>query len=79
MCIRDRTTRESSTPWQKRSADSNALNAILQEVSLGEAVFDYPLRALTRIPGVANIRADALSRLFGPEPKCIPSELLHVA
>eukprot|EP00969_Alexandrium_andersonii_P334415 14777553-Alexandrium_andersonii.AAC.1 len=61
------------------AADSNALNAILQEISLDEAVFGYPTRTLTHVPGVANVKADALSRLFGPEPKCIPSELRHVA
>eukprot|EP00969_Alexandrium_andersonii_P200208 8843711-Alexandrium_andersonii.AAC.1 len=34
---------------------------------------------LTHIPGVANIKADALSRLFAPSPKRVPAELVRVS
>eukprot|EP00969_Alexandrium_andersonii_P041929 1839136-Alexandrium_andersonii.AAC.1 len=39
----------------------------------------YPLQTTTRIPGGANVRAGALSHLFVPEPKVIPSVLRHAA
>ena len=61
-----------------RAAPARAINLIMQEVSLAEALWDFPLRALKHIPGLSNVTADALSRQFDPKPKDFPAELLAV-
>ncbi|CAE7312378.1 unnamed protein product [Symbiodinium sp. CCMP2592] len=59
------------------SAKSASLNVLAREFSLDVALRSYQVRGLTHIPGISNIQADALSRLFSPEPKHFPPELEH--
>ena len=58
------------------SAKSPALNVLAREFALDER--SYQVRGLSRIPGISNVQADALSRIFSPEPKHFPPELEHV-
>ncbi|CAE7648821.1 unnamed protein product [Symbiodinium sp. CCMP2592] len=60
------------------SAKSATLNVLAREFSLDVALRSYQVRGLAHIPGISNIQADALSRLFSPEPKHFPPELEHV-
>jgi hypothetical protein len=62
----------------KVSSKSPTLNAVAAEVALDLAVRDYTLSVVAHIPGVANVEADALSRLSAPEPKAFPRSLRGV-
>ena len=62
-----------------RRAGDPGLNRILQEVSLDECLHDYPLVGLVHIPGVSNVVADGLSRMWAPEPKALPLALASCA
>ena len=53
------------------------MSLILAEIALDDAVANASLE-LHHIPGVSNVLADCLSRLFAPKPKALPLELSHV-
>ena len=61
---------------RKRASRSAGLAIILRELALDEAELDSNSLSLTHIPGVANVRPDALSRIWAPVSKEIPIELL---
>ena len=52
-----------------------SLNLIVCEIALDAALSDCALTTLTHIPGVSNTVADALSRVYSPDPKPWPREL----
>ena len=66
------------TALSKRSAPAESLNSIMQEWALDEAQATYPIRYLQHIPGVSNVVADALSRLWAPDPSELPPSLANV-
>eukprot|EP00969_Alexandrium_andersonii_P007610 331321-Alexandrium_andersonii.AAC.1 len=69
-------TQRAPPPLGIRSGNQGALGAL--EISPGEAIGAHPSRALTRMPGVANVRAGALLRLFAPQPNVVPAVCQHV-
>ena len=58
---------------------SPALNIVAREIALDQAQGAYQVTGLAHIPGVTNVQADALSRLFSPEAKEFPPELCGVS
>ena len=62
----------------KRASGAPGLSLLLQELALDEAEFATTVANLTHIPGFSNTWADALSRLFAPEPAAVPSALTGV-
>ena len=71
VCVRGDNTGVLSAV-RNRSAPAVALNGIMQELALDEALAPWPIVGLTHVPGVANVVADALSRLRASEPKPFP-------
>ena len=59
----------------KLSSPSPHLNQIAQEIALHLALDDAQVDLLEHVPGVTNIQADSLSRLFAPDAKDIPTSL----
>ena len=62
----------------KGKAKSPELNYLAREFALDQALKVYRVQWLEHIPGVTNIQADALSRMFAPTPAQFP-ESLHRA
>ena len=62
----------------KGSAKAPDLNVLAREFAYDQAVRAYQVKGLVHIPGVTNLQADALSRQFAPEAKCLPAELSEV-
>ena len=54
---------------------SHTILRIILEASLDLSLNRYRARSFTHIPGVTNIEADALSRLFAPDSKALPASL----
>ena len=46
---------------------------VTRELALMQAELGLVILGLTHVPGVANDRADALSRLSAPEPRAVPA------
>ena len=59
----------------KGRAKSLELNVVAREIALDQALQEYGLTILTHIPGVTNLEADYLSRLFSPKPPVKPGQL----
>ena len=57
----------------KLAAGSSNLNLVAREVALDLAVKNYRLTELAHIQGITNVAADALSRLWSPDPKAFPN------
>ena len=55
------------------SSPSVALNVIAREVALDLAGENFQLSELAHIPGLTNVTADALSRLWAPDPMAFPN------
>jgi hypothetical protein len=55
------------------SARSPGLNAVIAEIAFDTAVKDVYLVSLTHVPGLANVDADALSRMYAPVPVARPA------
>ena len=56
----------------KSGAKAADLNLILAEIALWRAEAQVHLTGPIHIPGLANLRPDALSRLKAPTPSAIP-------
>ena len=54
---------------------SQTIFRVVLEASLKLYLNRYKARAFVHIPGVTNVEADALSRLFAPDPKVRPASL----
>ena len=65
----------SLTMIAKGRAKSLELNVVAREIALDQAFQEYGLTILTHIPGVTNLEADYLSRLFSPKPPVKPGQL----
>ena len=63
----------------KGKAKSLELNCIAREIALDQALQLYRLTFLVHIPGVTNLEADFLSRLFSPKPPIKPRQLERVS
>ena len=59
----------------KLASPTPELNKVAQELALDLADQLYDISILAHTPGVANVKPDALSRLFAPEPKAVPAAL----
>ena len=59
----------------KGSSTSPGMAIILRELALEDAELGARIVAATHIPGMSNAAADALSRLWAPEPSPLPEEL----
>ena len=59
----------------KGSAKSLELNHIAREIALDQALQLYRVTFLVHIPGVTNLEADYLSRLFAPNTPVKPGQL----
>ena len=59
----------------KGRAKSPELNFIAREVALDQALQVYSLTFLEHIPGVTNLEADFLSRVFAPKTPVKPGQL----
>ena len=59
----------------KGRAKSPDLAILAREFSIDMARDKYRLHILTHIPGITNIEADALSRMFAPNPPNLPQSL----
>jgi hypothetical protein len=59
----------------KGRAKSPELNVIAREVALDQALLVYRLTFLEHIPGVTNLEADFLSRVFAPQVPVKPRQL----
>lgn len=57
----------------KLAAGSSHFNMVAREVALDLALKNYRLTELSHIPGITNVTADALSRLWLPDPKPFPN------
>lgn len=55
------------------SSPSEPLNIIAREVALDLASENFQLSELAHIPGLTNVAADALSRLWAPDPMGLPN------
>ena len=55
------------------SARSPGLNAVIAEIAYDTAVKDVYLVSLTHVPGLANVDADALSRMYALVPVARPA------
>ena len=62
----------------KLSSESPSLYVIASEIARDCALQNRRVDIATHIPGVANNVADALSRLWAPDPKAFPSILFEV-
>ena len=62
----------------RMSSPSPALNAIARELALDSVVGLYKVGFAAHVPGISNILADDLSRMWAPEPHPFPTELEHV-
>lgn len=62
----------------KGKAKSQDLNKLAREYALDQALELYRLTWLDHIPGLTNLEADALSRLFCPKPAVMPAHLKDV-
>ena len=60
----------------KLSSSSQSLNRIAQEIALHLALDEAQIDLLENIPGITNVQADALSRLYAPDAKVIPVSLV---
>eukprot|EP00435_Cladocopium_sp_Y103_P022262 s2504_g5.t1 len=56
----------------KLTSQSGALATIAREVALDVAGGNYSIGELEHVPGITNVAADALSRLFAPHPPPFP-------
>ena len=54
------------------TSQSDTMAIIAREVALDVAAGNYQLHELVHIPGVTNVAADALSRLWAPQPQDFP-------
>ena len=63
----------------KGKAKSLELNCIAREIALDQALQLYRLTFLVHIPGVTNLEADFLSRMFSPKLPVKPSQLERVS
>ena len=63
----------------KGKAKSLELNCIAREIALDQALQLYRLTFLVHIPGVTNLEADFLSRMFSPKPPVKPRQLERVS
>ena len=61
----------------KLSSPNKFLNYIAMEVAHHVAVEDVDTSCLEHIPGVSNVVADSLSRLYAPSPKSVPECLAN--
>ena len=57
-----------------KSAAPKILKIVL-EASVDLALGRYVVKSFAHIPGVTNVEADALSRLYAPDPKSVPRSL----
>ena len=62
----------------KMSSSSPALNAIARELALDSVLGLYKIGFATHVPGIANILADDLSRMWAPDAHDFPEQLRHV-
>ena len=62
----------------KMSSSSAALNLIARELAFDSIVQDYEIGFATHVPGIANILADDLSRMWAPNPHSFPDQLNNV-
>ena len=62
----------------KLSSSSPALNLIAREMALDSVMGLYTLDLATHIPGVSNVLADDLSRLWAPDRHDFPTALVGV-
>ena len=56
----------------KLTSPKEAMGAIAREVALDIASGNYQVHELIHIPGITNVAADALSRLWAPQPAAFP-------
>ena len=56
----------------KLTSQSSALAIIAREVALDIAGGNYQIGELVHVPGITNVAADALSRLWAPQPLSFP-------
>ena len=54
------------------TSQSDAMAIIAREIALDIAGRNYQLHELVHVPGVTNVVADALSRLWAPQPLEFP-------
>ena len=59
----------------KGRAKAPDLAVVSREFSIDMARDKYRLHLLTHIPGITNIEADALSRVYAPNPPVLPKSL----
>ena len=59
----------------KGRAKSSDLSVLAREFALDQAQGLYRLHLLTHIPGITNLEADALSRLWAPVPLELPESV----
>ena len=77
-CIQIRSDSHGSlSSLRKLGSGCPHMSLILAEIALDDAVANASLE-LHHIPGVSNILADCLSRLFASNSKTLPHELSHV-
>ena len=63
---------------ERGSSRAKALNEVIREIALAEALRGAPLPIVRHIPGMANSVPDALSRLSAPVPSTLPEALRGV-
>ena len=59
----------------KGSSKNANISLVASELALEQAEFSVGLESLTHIPGISNTIPDALSRLWAPCARSIPSSL----
>ena len=62
----------------KMASRSPALNAIARELALDSVLGLYRVGLATHVPGIANLTADDLSRMWAPDPHAFPEALRGV-
>ena len=59
------------------SSRSRALNKVGMELALDQALSLCELKSLEHVPGLANVSADAVSRIYAPHPLVLPAGCLY--
>ena len=59
----------------KLTSPSQAMGVVAREVALDVAAGNYQITELEHVPGVTNVVADALSRMWSPEPLPFPLQI----
>eukprot|EP00434_Breviolum_minutum_P038994 symbB.v1.2.034605.t1/scaffold4499.1/size38882/7 len=57
----------------KMTSPSGPLSTIAREIALDVAADNYQIAELEHVPGITNVAADALSRLWAPQPEPLPN------